>query len=215
MTDKRQDILDAAMRVFASEGYERASIKKIARAAEIKSSALIYWYFSDKAALFNAVITELSPLRDLPLDADELFAQVADLPPAVLLRQIGLRVIEVRDHPTLAQLMRIYMGEAARSAEVAEVVSQFQKRMVGFLERYLTHQVTLGRLRPHDSVTAARMLVGSIVLYLLGQEVFPVMGATFPPGEAYLDGIIDVFLHGLETQQHDGHNSTGGGHSPA
>lgn len=209
MADRRQDILDAAVRVFADEGYERASIKKIAKAAGVKSSALIYWYFADKAALFNAVITEATPFRELPINDSEFVEQIMALPPEAVLPQIAGRVLAVRDDPTLVRLIRLYAGEAVRSPEAAAVVSQFQKTMVGFLERYLEHQVMLGRLRPHDTVSAARMLIGSMVIYLLGKEIFTPMGETFPPGKDYIASILDVVLHGLEAE-HDGD----GGSSP-
>jgi len=48
--DKRQQILDAAQQVFASKGFDGASIKDLAKAAKI-SPGLLYWYFKDKSDL--------------------------------------------------------------------------------------------------------------------------------------------------------------------
>jgi AcrR family transcriptional regulator len=56
-SDKRRDLLDGALEVFAADGYTRASIDAIARAAGV-SSRTIYNQFGDKAGLFEAVIVD-------------------------------------------------------------------------------------------------------------------------------------------------------------
>lgn len=52
---KRTDILNAATTVFLEQGYERASMDGVARAAEC-SKATLYNYFSSKESLFDAVV---------------------------------------------------------------------------------------------------------------------------------------------------------------
>src|SRR5207253_11303107 len=58
---RRAQILDAAMHVMAEHGFSGASIKRIAQRAGLKSPALIYWYFRDKQALFDAVLQRMAP----------------------------------------------------------------------------------------------------------------------------------------------------------
>jgi AcrR family transcriptional regulator len=55
--DKRRALLDGALLVFSADGYSRASIDNIARAAGV-STRTLYNYFGDKAALFEAVIVD-------------------------------------------------------------------------------------------------------------------------------------------------------------
>jgi AcrR family transcriptional regulator len=55
--DKLRDLLDGALEVFSADGYTRASVDNIARAAGV-SSRTIYNRFGDKAALFEAVILD-------------------------------------------------------------------------------------------------------------------------------------------------------------
>lgn len=54
-SSRKFQIMEAALEIFASEGYEKASIAKIAQAAEI-SKGLMYNYFSSKEDLLKAVI---------------------------------------------------------------------------------------------------------------------------------------------------------------
>ena len=50
----RQDILDVAREMFATEGYESVSMRKIADKIEY-SPTTIYLYFKDKNELFYAL----------------------------------------------------------------------------------------------------------------------------------------------------------------
>ncbi|HEY2141408.1 MAG TPA: TetR/AcrR family transcriptional regulator [Solirubrobacteraceae bacterium] len=62
----REQILDAAARVFATRGYSDASINEIAAEAGFSKGAL-YWNFSSKEGLFFALLDERidAPIRAL------------------------------------------------------------------------------------------------------------------------------------------------------
>lgn len=55
--DKQRALLDGALRVFARDGYARASIDALAAESGV-SSRTIYNHYGDKAALFRAVILD-------------------------------------------------------------------------------------------------------------------------------------------------------------
>lgn len=57
LADKRRAILAGALRVFARDGYTRASVDAIAAEAGV-STRTIYNHFADKAELFGVVIQE-------------------------------------------------------------------------------------------------------------------------------------------------------------
>jgi len=56
----RDAVLAAALRVFAREGVEGASMRAIAREAGCDAS-LIYYYFENKEAIFEAILDERVP----------------------------------------------------------------------------------------------------------------------------------------------------------
>jgi AcrR family transcriptional regulator len=68
----RRTILEAARREFGTSGFDRASIRGIAAAADV-DPALIHHHFTDKQQLFVAA-------HELAIDPDDLFSSVADLP---------------------------------------------------------------------------------------------------------------------------------------
>ena len=93
----RLRILQAARRTFAEVGYERATIRQIAAAADVDKSSVIQ-YFGNKQALFDEAVEWNAPVAALASDdpdqtaADYLRALLAgwsadpDGPMAVLLR---------------------------------------------------------------------------------------------------------------------------------
>lgn len=63
--ESRDELLDAAVRVFARRGYRRASVDEIVTEAGYSKGAL-YWHFSGKDELFTALLEERvhAPMRD-------------------------------------------------------------------------------------------------------------------------------------------------------
>jgi AcrR family transcriptional regulator len=56
--DSRDEILKAAIRLFASRGFHETSMSEVAREAKV-SKALIFWHFKAKEELFLAVLDKL------------------------------------------------------------------------------------------------------------------------------------------------------------
>eukprot|EP01032_Pedospumella_encystans_P003349 gene3349-3954_t len=67
----RERLLLASMRLFAEQGYSRASTREIALAAGVNVAAISY-YFGDKAGLYKAAFTAISPA---PADNIAMFDQ--------------------------------------------------------------------------------------------------------------------------------------------
>jgi AcrR family transcriptional regulator len=195
--DRRQQILSAAMRVFAQHGFHKASIKQIAKEADIKSSALIYWYFKDKKELLLAVITEHSPLKNLPILNPALRESLMDVPPHELLPMMGKGFLSLQNDPDSLHMLRLYISEAIRTPEAAEAISGLQGEIMTFLVSYLRHHIEIGNLRPHNYESTARAFVGTWVVYLLARYSFVTVGEGLPDADSYIDDVIDAFLNGI------------------
>jgi AcrR family transcriptional regulator len=193
--DRRQQILDAALKVFAEHGYHKASIKKIADAANLKSSALIYWYFEDKAALLREIIQQATPFNGL--DADQR-AALMNIPPRDLFLLIGTNFLRLLDNPDALRLIRLYLSEATRNAEVSAQASVFQQEILTFLDTYLQQHIEAGTLRPHNPQTIARMFMGSMLAYLMSSEVFEGLKPGLPERQDYINEVIHTLLEGLK-----------------
>src|SRR5271166_5043418 len=56
--DSRDEILKAAIQLFANRGFHETSMSEVAREARV-SKALIFWHFKTKEELFLAVLNRL------------------------------------------------------------------------------------------------------------------------------------------------------------
>ena len=192
--DRRAQILDAALLVIADRGFHAASIKRIAEQAGLKSPALIYWYFKDKQALLEGIFERISPFLSTVAEAD---ATLDDPPEQVLPRLVG-SFLQTVSQPQMGRFVRIMLSEFARHPTVAEWFAERGPLLVlHFLERYLTRQVELGRLRAHDSGAAARAFMGMMLVYALGREIFPGVAAGFSTSDTYGAEVVAIFLSGL------------------
>ena len=63
----RQQLIDAAIRVFATRGVASTTLTDIADAAQLTRGA-VYWHFSSKAEIFNAIWEQQLPLREIIRD---------------------------------------------------------------------------------------------------------------------------------------------------
>ena len=125
--DKRRQILDAAVRVFARSGYHGARVGDIAEEAGV-AHGLLYHYFSSKEEVLATVFREnwralLETLHRV---------EVADEPADEKLR--GVAKILLRSWSNDPDLVRVMVREVARSPhlqaqvdEVREVFLVFQR----------------------------------------------------------------------------------------
>lgn len=61
----RRQVLDAALELFAHQGYRATSVREIAEAAKV-STGNVYHHFPDKEAIFNTLLDEFWKISDTP-----------------------------------------------------------------------------------------------------------------------------------------------------
>ncbi|MEP7188513.1 MAG: TetR/AcrR family transcriptional regulator [Roseiflexaceae bacterium] len=194
-SDRRQQIIAAALKVFSIKGFHKATNKDIAQAAGGISPGLIYWYFKDKEDLFLSIIRERAAIFQL-VDHPE---RLMELPPREGLMLIGRTYLSVFKVPGNVAIIRIMVAEAIRFPQIAEMFyKQVASRFLGLLNQYLQRQVELGRLRPHDTQIAARSFLGMFVVNVVAREIMRDPSAIATSDEQLIATVLDIFLGGLE-----------------
>jgi AcrR family transcriptional regulator len=165
--DRRQLILDAALNVFAEQGFDGATTKDIATRAGV-THGLIYFYFDSKPELFQAVFedTLASAFRDLPLAS----AAATDEPPTVVIERCVALLLDRLSSPRAGSLARLMMRMAVTGERKSEPMrackllmsSAVQSVSDGFAA-YLDAQIAAGRLRPVDTNAAVSLLIGGVI----------------------------------------------------
>jgi TetR/AcrR family transcriptional regulator len=193
--ERRDEIVDAALEEFASEGFRGATIKRIAKRAKLQSHALIYWYFSSKEELFQAVLGRHLPILQLMLDPTAL----GDQPPEEVLPQIARAYLAMADRPVAQRLLRLILPEVVRRPEMVDQLGgRMIARILDFVKTYLARQIELGRLRPHDVRASARAFIGMLLPQLGGKLLLPALQADGLTDEEHIATIVAIFLRGLK-----------------
>jgi AcrR family transcriptional regulator len=190
---KRQQIMVAALAVFAEKGYEKATCKDIAQAAGIGSPGLIYHYFEGKTDLLRQTVAAQMPGIWVLGREDAL----AGLAPREALTLVANSFLTAMANPSAVALFRVMLSEALRRPEVGAVWSSIVAgpRFLA-LHRYLARQIDSGALRPMDAGAATRCFVGPLLLYFLTNEVIPVHDSQYLSPDTLVKTAVEVFLRG-------------------
>jgi TetR/AcrR family transcriptional repressor of mexJK operon len=114
--DKRAAVLEAAAKIFLGGGYLGTSVDDIAAQAGVAKQT-IYTYFSNKEALFAAMVSALSnEASDRVHNNVEEFSDSDDL--QTYLVRYAVRQLKVVLTPRILQLRRLVIGEAGRFPEL-------------------------------------------------------------------------------------------------
>lgn len=192
---RRQRIIDGALQVFASKGFEAATNKDIAAAAGVGSPGLIYHYFRDKADLFRHVMEERTPILQVIVHGDDFM----DLPPREALGRLASAMVRMADDRAAIAIMKLLVSESIRRPAVAEMVNALgPRRILGLLLAYLERQMAAGRLRLMDPGAAARCFAGPLIVFLLTRDLYPQPDARTLTAETMAAIAVDVFLRGMD-----------------
>lgn len=163
---KRADIVGVARELFVSDGFERTSISRLAKAAGITPNTL-YWYFEDKDDILVAVLT-LIATEDT---AD--YAAVADRP-------LGERLAWLVDRLQRAgPLVSTVHDRAAQS----EVVDNWHNGFHAYAESLFTADVAASGLSGPEADAMIR--IGTFVVEGL---------LTHPPSPETSRAVIDQLV---------------------
>jgi AcrR family transcriptional regulator len=154
----RKQILDASLKLFSEKGFARTSVRDIAQVAGITDAA-IYYHFSSKRDLFEALIEE----RGFAAALDNLERAEITVGPREAIQGIamgGLGFIYAN-----RDLMKVLMVEAMAQDPVAtEEYRILAERWVNAEARILRHYAEHGHLRTE----AIDQLATQLVLTVLG-----------------------------------------------
>lgn len=194
---RRQQIIDGALRVFASKGFDKATNKDIADAAGIGSAGLIYHYFESKDDLLRQVIECHAPLVPLASQVDAFM----DLPPPEALALFGRTLLRVIGDRELVAFFKVVLGEATRRPALLETISQVGPGLwIPVIRRYLEQQMDAGVLRRTDPAAAARCFVGPLLVYVLTREVLAQPDAQALDPEMMIQTAVEIFMRGMQVE---------------
>lgn len=162
--DRREQILDAALKVFSERGYQETSIEHVCREACIARGTL-YQYFADKQTLFrdlirqrvDRILAHMVPFTRqglvLPTGRDDVLALLE-------LRIRNIFEVVLRERQTYALLFR---EAAAKTTGTEDLVRQLDAAMLSLMTEELKAAAQAGHFDVADADFTANFLMGGIL----------------------------------------------------
>ena len=186
--DKPQQIIDAAIRVFARSGYYNSRVSDIAREAGI-ASGTIYLYFKTKdeilVTLFREKMAEwvASVRREIAAERD---------PVAKIRKIVALHFRVLEENPDLAEVVQVELRQGQkffRGASAHEISAYFS-----VINDVLEEGAASGRFRRDLPVkVATKMLFGAMdqmaTSWVLGKRAYRLIEAAEPVAAIFLQGV--------------------------
>jgi AcrR family transcriptional regulator len=200
--DSRDEILKAAIDLFATRGFHETSMAEVARAAGV-SKALIFWHFKSKEELFVAVLGKL--LEPYVID----FAEEAGVldEKAQLLKLIESYLLFVRENASsirflVAQILHDERSKDSLSNQVLALYEGYQTLVTDLIGRAQAKGICICRFPPQ---AAAAFLLATLNGLLLGHMLLGGRSADLEASmkmlRQWLFGDAPEFEAGLRTAQ--------------
>ena len=153
--DKRQQLLGAAVRVFARKGFHASRVGDIAQEAGV-AHGLLYHYFKSKDQVLEAVFHENWSILIARIESVEETDESA----ADQIRHIAAIVLRTWLH--LPDVVRVVIQEFGRSPELGERIGELTLP-IDVLRRVIERGIERGEFRKDvDPAFAATVVYGSI-----------------------------------------------------
>jgi AcrR family transcriptional regulator len=179
---RRQQILEAAWRCFARQGFHATSMQDVFAESGLSAGA-VYRYFPSKADLVRTTAESIAGI------ADDVFLDMLATdpvpPPAEALRRTLIHVTAVTsaDEVDRSQIALHVWAEAIRDTEIHGIVTTIADRLVGRWEQLAERWLDAGLLPAgSDPHGVARVMYGVMIGFVAQRHLF---GITT---DEYLDG---------------------------
>jgi AcrR family transcriptional regulator len=193
--DRREDILQASLHLFADKGFHGTSMRDIARQANI-TEGLIYHYFASKRDLFRAIIDEYSflpLLRTLPDLAEQL-----DLRGLLIVLARGFfDVLRQNAQLTRVLLQEIQVFPEEKEAFFADAVGQSIAELGEILDGRMSARAR-GQVDPQ---VAARLFFNALLAFFVEQELLGGKHLLPANEHVYIEHLVDMFVKRLGPEQ--------------
>jgi AcrR family transcriptional regulator len=186
--DTQEAIVEAAFRLFVSQGYHGTSMRQIAEASGLQPASL-YNHFDGKEQIFIAIINKHHPYHEiLPIlesaqgeDAEELFRDVAT-------RAYNV----VRQNQEILHLLFIEMVEFD-GRHFGHLFNQLSPRIFPFLNKLRKARGSLRRINPANMLLS---IMGLVMSQWILEAVF-LRNIKLPGTSKHFEDALEIYLHGV------------------
>jgi AcrR family transcriptional regulator len=193
--DRTQELLEAALQVFAQQGYRNTRLEEVAEAAGV-TKGTIYHYFDTKEALLLGVIEHYQALAFGR--ADDVLRDHR-LPASTRIRLLVRKMFAGSEHTRRPMLALLLRGVAHEVPHVHERwLRDGPVRLWTLIARLVAEGQKRGEFRlDADGEVAARLLVSGLLLQFMWQQHGDAVPALAVDEDRLIDSSVELFLAAL------------------
>jgi AcrR family transcriptional regulator len=192
---RRDQILEAALHIFARKGFAESTVDEIAVQAGL-AKATLYLYFPSKEMLLQKLVDHYRLVPDLA----NLMESIRNLPPASGIPTLVAGIWgQLKEHKDLAHVL---VREIFSNPERAKLYTE-QIRLPGqnTLASYLETWMKRGSLKKSHPVASAQCLFGMLWYFLQSQELMGGKELAPLPDETICATVSKIFLSGASSER--------------
>lgn len=195
--DRPDEIVQAALQVFAEKGFAAAKLEDIARAAGVSKGA-VYLYFETKEDVFRAVVERAVAPN---VGAVKAMAAAHPGPFSELVRNVAGVVASVVSATPIGGVAKMVISEARNFPELARVWhDELVVQALGAMTAAIEAAQARGEVKPGDARTYALQFIAPLLMSVLWRETFVPVGAQPFDVPAVMRQHVDTLLAGMLTE---------------
>jgi AcrR family transcriptional regulator len=191
-SDRKNQIITEATRLFGRHGFSRVTIKQLADICGITEPAL-YRYFPSKEALYDTVLETV----ETELNLEDLFMRLErEIDFEKILSEVARHIMRMTArHPDLVRLsLYASLGEHAKARQLFRTL---RGPYITFLNGQFIRFQREGRIGAGSTEMTARCFVGMMFDCAIGLYLWPEIQGKAYDVEEIIGGSVPIFAAGL------------------
>ena len=190
--DRRQQIIEAAMELFAKKGFSGTTTRDLAAQAGV-NEAIIFRHFKTKEELYSAIIEhKVGQHRNTQREELDRLAGASD--DQKFFEAVGRTFLERHEADTT--FLRLLLFSALEGHQLSDMfASSMADRHP--LANYIQQRIDEGAFRPVNAQLAARGLLGMFASFVLWQQIFGFRGKHPHESDEVVRTFVSIFLNGV------------------
>lgn len=168
--DRRQQILEVAVRLFSQRGFRGTTTKEIAQAAGV-NEAIIFRHFATKSDLYAAMIDRKACTEEIQAMQRSFDETTEGEDDRKVFETFAFTMLEFHEHDESA--MRLLLYSALEGHELADMIFKNHiSKTHHQLANYVKKRIASGVYRRVDPMVAVRGFMGMLINHVMHKKFF-------------------------------------------
>jgi AcrR family transcriptional regulator len=158
--ERRRQLIDVAMRVFATHGFRGTTTREIARAAGV-SEAIIFTHFATKEELYSAILDQKAHDLVIPETFSKLAGFIAEKDDVGFFYTLAISILNHQEKDE--DFLRLMLHSALEGHEMADAFFEgLVLEVYGFIGEYIRERQNDGAFKDAEPRVIAQSFIGTI-----------------------------------------------------